>query len=109
MWTAAEFGAAAESRNHMGVPCVESDTEPKRVRPFTVGLFALLVLAMGGLGISRWNPLLAAGMNNQLETKCAADPALALRYDRSSWTPLRWSCTVSYPDGTTSILRSGIG
>jgi hypothetical protein len=55
--------------------------------------------------VSSLNPLLAAGASNELESRCASDPVAEWVYDRSSWTPLGWSCTVRHPDGTTDVIR----
>ena len=55
--------------------------------------------------VSSHNPLLAAGANNQLEARCSRDPVAEWVYDRSSWTPLRWNCTVQHTDGSTEVIR----
>ena len=69
-----------------------------------------VTVGAGGIGaavalVSSLNPLLAAGANNQLETRCSRDPVADWVYDRSSWTPLRWHCTVHCPDGSTVTIR----
>ena len=62
-------------------------------------------LAVAGVVASSLNPLLAAGANNQLESRCSRDPSASWIYDRSSWTPLLWNCTVEDGDGSTNVVR----
>lgn len=47
--------------------------------------------------------------NNRLEAPCA-DPAIdaVIGFDRESWTPLLWSCTVRHMNGKgTETIRPG--
>lgn len=65
----------------------------------------IAILALIALGTSRLNPILATEANNQLESRCAEDPSARWTYERSSWTPLRWFCTVEHDDGSKEVMR----
>jgi hypothetical protein len=60
----------------------------------TIGLIVGVVIAVLGIAVSSLNPLLSIGVSNQLEGACTENRFDSWTYHRSSWTPLRWSCTV---------------
>ena len=66
---------------------------------------ALLVLGVA-LAVSRLNPLATNAADDRLERRCAEDASGSSTYDRSSWTPLRWSCTVTGADGNRRIIHA---
>jgi hypothetical protein len=68
-----------------------------------LGLGAFLIAAT--LAASSLNPVLAMGTENRLESTCPTEPgterkAASWTYERSSWTPFLWSCTITSSDGT---------
>jgi hypothetical protein len=69
---------------------------------FVVAALGALLLIVAALSSS--NPFLAMGANNRLESRCpAVSDAGSWTYDRSTWTPLMWSCTVETPEGARRI------
>ena len=65
-------------------------------------LAAAAAVTIGLLGVSRFNPALAIGVENRLESACSGPEAS--HYERRSWTPLRWTCVVTRFDGTTDVI-----
>ena len=70
------------------------------------GLVFVAVLFFAALAASSLNPLFAMGTNNRLESRCPTQPdtemkAMEWTYERGSWTPFRWSCDITYSDGTS--------
>lgn len=67
---------------------------------FSVAVTGLLLIVMIPAGIAR-----------RLERECPRDqrtPGLKAEswvYDRSSWNPLNWNCTVEHFDGTTATYQ----
>ena len=70
---------------------------------------ALIVsgIVLTGITFSSLDPILAIGMENQLEGQCAHSRFESWTYHRSSWTPVRWSCTV-VDKGRTREIRPGL-
>ncbi len=63
----------------------------------------LLLVAVFGLGsCTVLNPVLTFGINSSMESRCTSK--YGFTYDRESWTPLRWSCTNYYEDGSSETL-----
>ncbi|MEM9201918.1 MAG: hypothetical protein AAGC53_09665 [Actinomycetota bacterium] len=87
------------------------DAEPllaTKYRPRSWGRLVALgafVMALAMLGASALNPFFAAGTNNRLERRCPVDADLWV-YDRSSWTPLRWSCEVTTRNGDVETIAA---
>lgn len=81
------------------------DAGARSVRSRRVRHFALVVVVVvvGVLALSRLNPLLAIGVENRLERACSV-PTATSRYERSSWTPLRWTCVLEHHDGTEELI-----
>ncbi len=62
----------------------------------------IVTLAVAVLSVSRLNVFLAMGVENRLERACSGPNAS--RYERVSWTPLRWTCVIEHPDGTEEAI-----
>ena len=62
---------------------------------------AVVLAGALAVAVSTLNPFMTAGANNRLESKCP-ETGVTFTYDRSSWTPLLWSCAASEIDGTDS-------
>ncbi len=61
-----------------------------------------LVALFGLCACTSWNPVLAVSVSNSMESKCTSK--YGFTYDRESWTPLRWSCTNLYEDGSSETF-----
>ena len=77
-------------------------SQPILSRPVIRLVVVVVTLAVAVLSVCRLNVVLAMGIENRLERACSGPDAS--RYERDSWTPLRWTCVIEHPDGTEETI-----